>query len=181
MLLDACADPELPGPTVVLATGAKVVELDRTDPARPVAVAEDGRRFAGDVLVGADGIRSAVRDLAGFEDSLVFSGEMAYRALIPGDLIAADPATRFLVDRYHSTIWYGPDKHLVHYIIRGGRVPQRRRDRAVHRHHRARLERPGHRRAARRRLLRLGRPRPGDALEGQARGRLGVGDVPAAP
>jgi salicylate hydroxylase len=120
VLLDACSDPELPGPVVALATGAKVVELDRTDPARPVAVAEDGRRFAGDVLVGADGIRSAVRDLAGFDDSLVFSGEMAYRALIPGELIAADPATRFLVDRYHSTIWYGPDKHLVHYVLRNG-------------------------------------------------------------
>lgn len=45
---------------------------------------------------------------------------MAYRALISGDLIAQDPATRFLADRYHSTIWYGPNKHLVHYMIRGG-------------------------------------------------------------
>ncbi len=45
---------------------------------------------------------------------------MAYRALIPGELIAADPATRFLLDRYHSTIWYGPGKHLVHYMIRRG-------------------------------------------------------------
>ncbi|WP_433802579.1 FAD-dependent monooxygenase [Actinomycetospora sp. CA-084318] len=120
VLLDACTDPEGPGPVVTLHTAAKVVELDRTDPTRPVAVAEDGRRFTGDVLVGADGIRSAVRDLAGFDDSLVFSGEMAYRALIPGELVAADPATRFLLDRYHSTIWYGPDKHLVHYVIRGG-------------------------------------------------------------
>jgi salicylate hydroxylase len=56
----------------------------------------------------------------GAPDTLLFSGEMAYRALIPGDLIAADPATRWLVDRYQSTIWYGPDRHLVHYMIRGG-------------------------------------------------------------
>jgi len=120
VLLDACLDPDGAGPVVDIHTGARVAELDRTDPARPTAVTADGRRFEADVLVGADGIRSAVRDLAGFDDTLVFSGEMAYRALIPGDLIAADPATRWLVDRYHSTIWYGPDKHLVHYIIRGG-------------------------------------------------------------
>jgi salicylate hydroxylase len=101
-------------------TDAKVVDIDRADPARPVAVTGDGRRFAGDVLLGADGIRSSVRDAMGLPDTLVFSGEMAYRALIPGDKIAADPATRFLLDRYHSAIWYGPDRHLVHYVIRGG-------------------------------------------------------------
>ncbi|RJQ92407.1 FAD-dependent monooxygenase [Amycolatopsis panacis] len=120
VLLDACVDPDGPGPVVQLATDARVTGLDRTDPQRPAVCTADGRRFAGDVVVGADGIRSAVRDLAGFDDTLAFSGEMAYRALIPGDLIAADPATRFLLDRYHSTIWYGPGKHLVHYLIRGG-------------------------------------------------------------
>lgn len=120
VLLDACLDPDGPGPAVEVHTGAAVVDVDRTEPARPVAVTADGRRFAGDVLVGADGIRSRVRDAMGLPDTLVFSGEMAYRALIPGDKIAADPATRFLLDRLHSTIWYGPDRHLVHYVIRGG-------------------------------------------------------------
>ncbi len=120
VLLDACLDPDGPGPAVTVHTDAKVVELDRSDPDRPVAVTARGLRVAGDVLVGADGIRSGVRDLAGFDDTLAFSGEMAYRALIPGELIAADPATRFLLDRYHSTIWYGPGKHLVHYMIRRG-------------------------------------------------------------
>lgn len=120
VLLDACADPDGAGPVTELHTSAAVVEIDRTDPLRPVAVTRDGRRFAGDVLIGADGIRSAVRDAAGFDDTLVFSGEMCFRALIPGDKLAADPATRFLLDRYHSTIWYGPDRHLVHYCIRGG-------------------------------------------------------------
>lgn len=120
VLLDACLDPEGAGPVVQVHTDAKVVDIDRADPARPVAVTEDGRRFSCDVLVGADGIRSSVRDAMGLPDTLVFSGEMAYRALIPGDKIAADPATRFLLDRFHSTIWYGPDRHLVHYLIRGG-------------------------------------------------------------
>ncbi|WP_240197736.1 FAD-dependent oxidoreductase [Nonomuraea lactucae] len=120
VLLDACVAEDRPGPVVRMRTGAKVVDVDRTDPARPVAVTEDGSRYESDVLVGADGIRSRLRDALGLPDTLLFSGEMAYRALIPGDKIAADPATRWLVDRFQSTIWYGPDRHLVHYMIRGG-------------------------------------------------------------
>ena len=120
VLLDACTDPQGAGPAVELHTDSRVDRLDRTDPRRPVACTDDGRRFAADLLLGADGIRSRVRELIGAEDTLEFSGEMAYRALIPGDAIAADPATRWLFDRFQSTIWYGPDRHLVHYLIRGG-------------------------------------------------------------
>ncbi|QKV90942.1 FAD-dependent monooxygenase [Streptomyces sp. NA02950] len=120
VIMDACVDPAGPGPAVALHTDSKVSGLDTTDPRRPVAVTEDGRRFPSDVTIGADGVRSRVRDLMGAPDTLVFSGEMAFRTLIPGELIAADPATRWLVDRFQSTIWYGPDRHLVHYMIRGG-------------------------------------------------------------
>ena len=120
VLLDACLDREGAGPVVQVRTGAKVVEIDQSDPARPVAVTGAGERHESDVLIGADGIRSGVRDALGMPDTLLFSGEMAYRVLIPGDKIAADPATRWLVDRFQSTIWYGPDRHLVHYMIRGG-------------------------------------------------------------
>lgn len=120
MLLNACLDPERPGPEVRFEVNSRVVELDETDASRPTAVTAHGERFTADVVVGADGIRSTVRDLVGAPDTLVFSGEMAYRLLIPGKRIADDPATRFLLDRLHSTIWYGPDRHLVHYFIRGG-------------------------------------------------------------
>ncbi|MCE4945692.1 MULTISPECIES: FAD-dependent monooxygenase [Streptomyces] len=120
VIMDACLDPTGPGPAVAIHTASRVVELDRTRPERPVVTTDDGRRFAGDVLIGADGVRSRVRELMGAPDTLLFSGEMAYRALVPGELIAADPATRWLVDRFQSTIWYGPERHLVHYLIRGG-------------------------------------------------------------
>lgn len=120
VLLDACLESDAPGPPVQVRTGAEVVEVDRADPRRPAAVTSAGERISADVLIGADGIRSRVRDAVGFPDTLRFSGEMAYRALIPGEKIAADPATRWLVDRFQSTIWYGPERHLVHYIIRGG-------------------------------------------------------------
>ncbi|HEV7976298.1 FAD-dependent monooxygenase [Amycolatopsis sp.] len=120
VLHDACLDRLGPGPVVQFHTASKVVDVDRADSARPVAVTATGERYDADVIIGADGIRSQVRDALGLPDTLEFSGEMAYRALIPGDKIAADPATRWLVDRFQSTIWYGPDRHLVHYLIRGG-------------------------------------------------------------
>ncbi|MGW1027913.1 FAD-dependent monooxygenase [Streptomyces sp. NPDC002577] len=120
VLLEACLDENRPGPVVEVHTASEVVSVDVTDETRPVAVTSDGRRFAGDVVIGADGVRSNVRRAIGLPDGLVFSGDMCYRALIPGDKIAADPATRFLLDRFHSTMWYGPDRHLVHYLIRGG-------------------------------------------------------------
>ncbi|NLU73867.1 NAD(P)-binding protein [Streptomyces sp. HNM0575] len=120
VILDACVDPDGPGPVVTLHTGTQVTGLDRSDPGRPAALTADGCRHEGDALIGADGIRSRVRDEMGADDTLLFSGEMAFRALVPGDLIAADPATRWLVDRYQSTIWYGPGRHLVHYMIRRG-------------------------------------------------------------
>lgn len=120
VLLDACTDPSGAGPVVKIHTNSSVVEVDRTNPSRPVAVTGTGNRHESDVLIGADGIRSSVRDLMGFPDTLEYSGEMAYRVLIPGDKIAADPSTRWLLDRFQSTIWYGPDRHLVHYMIRGG-------------------------------------------------------------
>jgi salicylate hydroxylase len=82
----------------------------------------DGRRFEGDLVVAADGIKSRVRDLIGAADTLRFVGEMAYRVLVPGDCVRSDPATRWLVDRFQSTIWYGPDRHLVHYLVRGGEL-----------------------------------------------------------
>ncbi|MGQ4615655.1 FAD-dependent monooxygenase [Nocardia sp. R7R-8] len=120
VLVDACSDPRQPGPIVDIRTDSQVVELDRTDPTRPLVVTASGIRHEADVVIGADGVRSTVRQLAGFSDNLVFSGDMAYRALIPGERIAKDPATRFLFDRFQSTIWYGPERHLVHYLIRGG-------------------------------------------------------------
>lgn len=116
----ACIDPNGHGPVVQVETSAGVIDLDRSDPARPVAITRSGKRFEADVIIGADGIKSAVRDLIGADDTLVFSGEMAYRVLVPGDEIRRDPATRWLVDRFQSTIWYGPDRHLVHYMIRQG-------------------------------------------------------------
>jgi salicylate hydroxylase len=120
VIFEACVDPAGAGPVVRIHTNTRIASMDTANPARPAAVAADGRRFDADVVIGADGYRSQVRNAMGFEDTLEFSGEMAFRTLVPGKRIIDDPATRFLVDRLQSTIWYGPDRHFVHYIIRQG-------------------------------------------------------------
>jgi 2-polyprenyl-6-methoxyphenol hydroxylase-like FAD-dependent oxidoreductase len=64
-----------------------------------------------DVLVGADGIHSAVRSaLFGPEDP-VFTGCAAYRGLVPAERL------RHLDLEVTAQIWMGPEGHFVHYFV----------------------------------------------------------------
>jgi salicylate hydroxylase len=72
-----------------------------------------GGGFQADVVVGADGVRSTVRQLLA-ADRPVFSSYAAYRGLVPMDRLpdaAAAPLVR---------MWLGPGRHLVCYPVRGG-------------------------------------------------------------
>ena len=75
-------------------------------------------RFDADLLVGADGLRSVLRDRMGLglNDKPVYSGRTAWRALL-------DPrvAPAFAL-RLNTNLWLGPKAHLVHYPLRGGSV-----------------------------------------------------------
>ncbi|TQM78636.1 3-hydroxybenzoate 6-hydroxylase [Saccharothrix saharensis] len=79
------------------------------------AVLADGGRVRGDALVGADGLRSAVRaQLVGDGEPRV-SGHTIYRSVIPMEEVPA----RLRSDSV--TLWAGPRWHFVHYPIDGGR------------------------------------------------------------
>lgn len=71
-----------------------------------------------DLLIGADGLRSTVRERLGLggENDARFTGDVAWRALIPAD--RAPASMRAPV----TTLWLGPRGHLVHYPLRGGSV-----------------------------------------------------------
>jgi salicylate hydroxylase len=75
----------------------------------------DGATERFDVVVGADGIHSVVRDAVLGADDPVFTGLAAYRALVPA-AAAPDFARRPV-----CSIWLGPDKHFVHYPVSAGR------------------------------------------------------------
>ena len=76
---------------------------------------EDGSIDRADVLVGADGIQSTVRNTIVTPQPYAFSGLSTYRCVIPADK-APEMARRPV-----QTLWLGPGRHFVHYPISAGR------------------------------------------------------------
>jgi len=74
----------------------------------------DGSTAAGDALVGADGVRSAVRSQIAGRAPPAYTGDAAWRLTVP---TARFPAN-FMDGK--SSIWVGPNKHAVVYFLRGG-------------------------------------------------------------
>ena len=75
----------------------------------------NGPSARADLLLGADGIKSVVRQhLFGAGES-VFSGQVAWRCLVPTANIPEDLRTDLV-----STLWCGPRNHAVTYYVRGG-------------------------------------------------------------
>ena len=78
----------------------------------------DGSTATADVVIGADGTHSVVRDAvlnAEAPEPPRFSGVCAYRCLVP-----AQRAPEFAL-RPVQTLWLGPGHHFVHYPISAGR------------------------------------------------------------
>ncbi len=76
----------------------------------------DGRAVKGDVLIGADGIKSAIRAQILGETPVSYTGDIAWRAVIPVERLPTDIMARV------STVWCGPKKHAVMYYLRAGAV-----------------------------------------------------------
>ena len=73
---------------------------------------EDGRQFEGDCLVAADGVKSVIRDqLIGHREP-VFTGNIAWRGVVPADRLPAD----FMEKTVSNFV--GPNKHMVIYYLR---------------------------------------------------------------
>ena len=82
-----------------------------------VAIAQGAVRLkvAGDCLIGADGLRSFVRQrLRG--DALRFSGRTAWRATVEAARVPVS------MRRKETNLWLGRKAHLVHYPLRGGAI-----------------------------------------------------------
>jgi len=73
-----------------------------------------GKQATHSVLVGADGIHSAVRESLIKDSTAKFTGHVAWRGLVPTSALPKNlfPGT--------VTAWMGPAKHFVHYYVRGG-------------------------------------------------------------
>jgi salicylate hydroxylase len=92
----------------------------------PMAVAKfaDGAEVEADVIVGADGIRSAIRAQLFGADSPRFTEQMCWRAMVPMDCVPArvGPAASVELVRGEYLGWLGPNGHVITYPIGDGSV-----------------------------------------------------------
>lgn len=89
----------------------------------PSATTASGEVFSANLILGADGIKSVCRPLlTGQSDLPRDTGDVAYRILIPGEKLLADPELADLINEPCTTSWCGPDAHLVGYPIRDGEM-----------------------------------------------------------
>lgn len=107
-LLDGCRDAG-----VRLLAGHRVTGYQQRGD-RVTALTVDGRRFGADVLLGADGLRSAVRARLVGDGGPRISGHTIYRSVIPMEEVPRELRSKSV------TLWAGPGWHFVHYPIGGG-------------------------------------------------------------
>lgn len=78
--------------------------------------------MTGDVVLGADGIKSATRAaFKGDQDvGPVSTGFCAYRATVPASVMLQHPDTAALIAAPEINLWVGSDRHVMSYLIAGG-------------------------------------------------------------
>jgi salicylate hydroxylase len=107
-LLDVLSQ-SVPSELVTLGTRCVGVEPDG-----PVAVArfEDGREVEADLIIGADGIHSAVRTSLFGPDAPRFTGKICYRSVVPVAAVPGGPPPN------DNAQWLGPHGTIVLYPVR---------------------------------------------------------------
>ncbi|CCO31530.1 3-hydroxybenzoate 6-hydroxylase [Rhizoctonia solani AG-1 IB] len=89
------------------------------DPEAPSVTIKNEKVFKCDLIIGADGVKSAIREqVVGHVDRPVDTGDAAYRAIVSTDHLLADPELRSLVEHPEMTGWMGPGRHIMGYCIR---------------------------------------------------------------
>jgi salicylate hydroxylase len=110
-LLEGCQA----SPKVTLLTTQRVVGFEETSTGVE-AWTDKGVRFKGAALVGADGLRSKVREAIVADGEPRVAGHTTYRAVLPIEEMPEDM-------RWNAaTLWAGPNTHLVHYPLRGWKL-----------------------------------------------------------
>lgn len=104
---------DLAKPHITFRSGSRVTSID---PSTPSVTLASGEKITADVIIGADGIRSVVRDVVvGHPQKVKYTGDSAYRFMIPVEDMLSDPDLEPLVEKL--SLWAGPQKFVVAYGI----------------------------------------------------------------
>ncbi|MCP3705637.1 FAD-dependent monooxygenase [Paraburkholderia sp. CNPSo 3274] len=109
ILLEACR--RTPGVELIVNATAVNFEDRGSDGVRVTCA--DGRTFEGAALIGADGIKSKVREYVAAEEPARSVGYVAHRTMIDMKDVPAD-----LPHQQDVVLWAGPGYHVVHYPLR---------------------------------------------------------------
>ena len=115
-LLISCVPPG------AIHTGAECVDVQNTRDGAVLRLA-DGREIEADAVIGADGIRSVVREKLFGKTEARFTNQICWRLILPMEELrnAADKLPVPL-DGSEYTGWLGPTGHVLFYPLRGGRL-----------------------------------------------------------
>ena len=112
-LIDALAQTASRNSAITIVKDCRITGLQPGEPTGLKTLS--GEIHEADLVIAADGIRSALRTHIAPGADPRQSGETLYRALAPaGDLPDA-------LDRDAVYLWLAPGAHVVHYIVSGGR------------------------------------------------------------
>jgi len=97
----------------VIRLNSRVVDFEETED-RVQLKLSDGSRESADILVGADGVKSAIRAQIAGASSASYTGDAAWRLIVP----TADLPPNLMGQV--MSVWMGPGRHAVCYYLRGG-------------------------------------------------------------
>ena len=104
----------LPAECVRLDARCTGVTSSRRRARRPIS--PTAPQIEADVIVGADGINSTVRESLFGVQPVRFTQQMAWRCIVPIECVP----TQVGIGRDEYVGWIGPDGHVICYPIRGG-------------------------------------------------------------
>ena len=97
-------------PKGVLQLNTKAVSYDQTKEGVSVTL-RGGQVLTANYLIGADGLRSTIRQQMLGKDTPQFTGNMAWRAVVPIDRLGK------LAPNPTACAWFGPNRHAVTYRL----------------------------------------------------------------
>lgn len=119
-LVQLLAETARHNPNIDLRMTSRVASYDFDTPSVTLA---EGKTLEADLIICADGIKSAVRDkINGRPLPPQDTGDVAYRILVPAQPLLDDPEMAHLVRSPWAMHWMGPEGHAVGYPLRGGEL-----------------------------------------------------------